>query len=156
MPTNLYGPGDNYDLESSHVLPAFIRKFHEALPNKPVTVWGTGRPRREFLHSDDLARACVYLMSNYDGSEIVNIGTGKDLSIRELVEVVQKVLGHQGPIRWDRSKPDGTPRKLLDVSKINSLGWKYSIELEEGIKLTYESYLKEVKKEKVDDFSGKQ
>jgi GDP-L-fucose synthase len=137
MPTNLYGPGDNYDLQNSHVLPALIRKFHEALPDKPVVVWGTGTPRREFLHADDLASSCIYLMNHYSGTEILNIGTGEDIAIRDLVHLVQKVVGHQGTIVWDDTKPDGTPRKLLDVSKLNGLGWKDRIGLQEGINAVY-------------------
>jgi GDP-L-fucose synthase len=143
MPTNLYGPGDNFDLETSHVLPAMIRKFHESKldNNRPVELWGTGTPMREFLHVDDLADACIYLMDNYDKQDFVNIGTGTDVTIKELAETIQKVIGHKGEVKWDSSKPDGTPRKLLDVSKLHSLGWKHSIELEEGIKSTYEWYL---------------
>jgi GDP-L-fucose synthase len=143
MPTNLYGPGDNFDLETSHVLPAIIRKFHEAKldNNRPVELWGTGSPMREFLHVDDLANACVYLMDNYNEPEFVNVGTGTDVTIKELAETIQKVVGHKGEVKWDSSKPGGTPRKLLDVSKLHSLGWKHSIELEEGIKSTYEWYL---------------
>lgn len=133
MPTNLYGSGDNYDLQNSHVLPALIRKFYDALPDRPVTVWGTGAPRREFLHSDDMAEACVFLMENYDGSEIVNIGTGEDVTICELAHIIQDVIGHKGEILWDTSKPDGTPRKLLDVSRLHNLGWKHQILLREGI-----------------------
>ena len=142
MPTNLYGPNDNYDLNNSHVLPALIRKFHEAkTQNLPtVTVWGTGSPMREFLHADDLADACVYLMENYDDSSLVNIGTGVDVTIKELAETIQRVVGFEGELVWDTSKPDGTPRKLMDVSKLHSLGWKHSIELEEGIKTVYEEY----------------
>jgi len=143
MPTNLYGKGDNYDLEKSHVLPALIRKFHEAKTkgDKTVTVWGTGSPKREFLYADDLAEACIYLMENYDGREFVNIGTGEDLSIKELAGLVSKVVGFEGEIVFDTSKPDGTPRKLMDVSKLHSMGWKHSIELPEGIKLSYEDFL---------------
>ena len=183
MPTNLYGPNDNFDLETSHVLPALIRKFHLAklamqkdwegikknevifgrIPddfkrslgldpktNLPlensgeepeVVLWGTGSPRREFLDVDDLADACIYLMDNYDGSEIVNIGVGKDITIRELAELIAKIVGYQGKIRFDTSKPDGTPRKLLDVSKLSSLGWQPTIGLEEGIKKTYGWFL---------------
>lgn len=143
MPTNLYGPNDNFDLESSHVLPALIRKFHEAkISNrKEVVIWGTGAPKREFLHVDDLAEACVFLMSNYSSGEPINIGTGKDLSIKELAEMIGRVVDFGGDIVWDRSKPDGTPRKLLDVEKISNLGWRYKIELEDGIKDTYEWFL---------------
>lgn len=143
MPTNLYGPNDNFDLHTSHVLPALIRKFHEAKENNAdfVEVWGTGTPLREFLYSDDLADACVYLMNNYEGSEIVNIGVGKDLSIKELAEKVKETVGFNGEIRFDTSKPDGTPRKLVDVSKLNSLGWKATISLDEGLKKAYDCFL---------------
>lgn len=136
MPTNLYGPNDNFDLNSSHVLPAMIRKFHEAKLNnhKEVVLWGTGSPKREFLHVDDLADACVFLMNKYDSSDIINIGTGKDISIKNLAKKIQGIVGHKGKIVWDKEKPDGMPRKLLDVRKINKLGWKHSIRLEEGIK----------------------
>ncbi len=139
MPTNLYGPNDNYDLNNSHVLPAMLRKFHEAkINNQPsVTLWGTGSPMREFLHADDMADACIYLMQNYNQEGLVNIGTGKDLTIKLLSEIIQKITGFEGEVIWDTSKPDGTPRKLLDVSKLNSLGWKAKIELEEGIKDVY-------------------
>ncbi|MDI3546997.1 MAG: GDP-L-fucose synthase [Halanaerobiales bacterium] len=142
MPTNLYGPNDNFNLETSHVFPALIRKFHEAKVNNKdeVVIWGTGKPRREFLHVDDLADAVVYLMNNYDGSEIINIGTGKDISIRELTQLIKEIVGFEGKIVNDTSKPDGTPRKLLDVSKLNELGWKARIDLREGIKMTYEWY----------------
>lgn len=142
MPTNLYGPGDNFDLNNSHVLPALIRKFHEAKMSNisEVVVWGTGNPRREFLHVDDLADACLFLMERYEDSEIINIGTGKDISIRELAELIKEITGYQGSIRWDLSKPDGTPRKLLDISRIESLGWKPKITLREGIRQTYEWY----------------
>jgi len=143
MPTNLYGPNDNYDLESSHVLPALIRKFHEAKEtNAPsVTLWGTGAPRREFLHVDDLANASLFLMKKYDDSEIVNVGTGEDISIKDLAELIKEVVGYDGTIEWDASKPDGTPRKLLDVSKIHSMGWKHKVTLVEGVKDTYNWYL---------------
>ena len=143
MPTNLYGPNDNYHPEHSHVLPALIRRFHEAKEQglKEVTCWGTGNPLREFLYVDDLADACVYLMENYSGNETVNLGTGKELTIRELTELVAKVIGYTGEIKWDSTKPDGTPRKLLDVSKLEKLGWHYKTELEEGIRLTYEDFL---------------
>jgi GDP-L-fucose synthase len=142
MPTNLYGPGDNFDLQSSHVLPAMIRKFHDAkLDASPqVVVWGTGTPRREFLHVDDLADAAVFLMQNYDDPEIVNVGTGADATIHELAEMIARVTGYKGEIVFDTSKPDGTPRKLLDVSKLTGLGWKASIDLETGIARTYEWY----------------
>lgn len=143
MPTNLYGPNDNYHPEHSHVLPALIRRFHEAKESgaKSVTCWGTGSPLREFLYVDDLADACVYLMNTYSGNETVNLGTGKELTIKELTELVAKVIGYDGEILWDTSKPDGTPRKLLDVSKLESLGWKYKTELEDGIRLSYEDFL---------------
>lgn len=143
MPTNLYGPNDNYHPVHSHVLPALIRRFHEAkeqgLPE--VTCWGTGEPLREFLYVDDLADACVFLMNTYSGNETVNLGTGKELSIKELTELVAKVVGYTGEIKWDSSKPNGTPRKLLDVSKLERLGWRYKTELEEGIRLSYEDFL---------------
>ena len=144
MPTNLYGPNDNFDLETSHVLPALIRKFHEAKINneKEIMVWGTGKPQREFMHVDDLAGACLFLMKNYNSSEIVNIGTGKDLSIKELAEKIKKVVGYNGKIVWDKSKPDGTPKKLLDVGKIHKIGWKHKITLNEGLKKTYQWYQK--------------
>jgi GDP-L-fucose synthase len=143
MPTNLYGPGDNYDLNNSHVLPALIRKFHEAKEAgaPTVTVWGTGTPRREFMHADDLADAAVFLMNTYDKPEIVNVGVGEDVSIRELAEAVKKAVGYAGELVFDTSKPDGTPRKLLDVSRLNSLGWKASVGLEEGIASTYADYV---------------
>jgi GDP-L-fucose synthase len=143
MPTNLYGPNDNYHPQNSHVLPAFIRRFHEAkINNAPsVTIWGTGTPLREFLYVEDLADACVYLMQNYSGSETVNLGTGKELSIAELAELVKKVVGYSGTIEYDASKPDGTPRKLLDVTKLNNVGWHYTTELEEGLSLAYEDFL---------------
>jgi GDP-L-fucose synthase len=143
MPTNLYGPGDNYDLETSHVLPALIRKFHEAkLASAPsVVVWGTGTPRREFLHVDDLADACVFMMRNYDGDDIVNIGVGTDVSIGELAGIIANAVGFSGEIVFDTSKPDGTPRKLLDVTRLHSLGWRARISLEQGIASTYRSYL---------------
>lgn len=144
MPTNLYGPSDNYDLESSHVLPAMIRKFHEAKINNTgvVKLWGSGKPMREFLHADDLAEACVFLMENYNESELVNIGTGVDVTIRELAETIGEVVGFEGTIEWDSTKPDGTPRKLMDVSKLHSLGWKHKTNLKEGIELTYQDFLK--------------
>ena len=143
MPTNLYGPNDNYHPEHSHVLPALIRRFHEAKVSgaKEVVCWGTGAPLREFLYVDDLADACVFLMNNYSGNETVNLGTGKELSIKQLTELVAKVVGYTGKISWDSSKPDGTPRKLLDVSKLSSLGWHYKTELEDGIRLTYADFL---------------
>jgi GDP-L-fucose synthase len=139
MPTNLYGPGDNFDLSSSHVLPALIRKFHEAKERgePSVTVWGTGTPRREFLHVDDLADACLFLMDNYSGDESLNIGVGKDVSIAEVASLVGDVVGYEGEISYDTSKPDGTPRKLLDISKLNNLGWQARIPLRVGIEQTY-------------------
>jgi GDP-L-fucose synthase len=183
MPTNVYGPGDNFDLETSHALPALIRKFHEAKQEalevrgmrleakaktkgvasnlkrsapptsseqserssytSSVTIWGTGTPRREFLHVDDLADACLFVMNNYDGSDIINIGVGKDISIRELAELIKEIVGFDGEIRYDSSKPDGTPRKLLDVSRLGSLGWAPKISLREGIEMTYVWYAKE-------------
>ena len=171
MPTNLYGPGDNFDLENSHVLPALIRKFHLAklasagdmagvladesvfgpIPEPfrtrlpPVSIWGTGTPRREFLHVDDLADACLFLMQNYDSEEIVNVGVGEDLSIKELAEIVKDVVGFRGNIEFDSSKPDGTPRKLLDVSVMHSLGWRPAIGLREGIRQTYAWYVQRAK-----------
>ena len=139
MPTNLYGPGDNFDPKTSHVLPALIRKFHEAKTSgKKVVLWGTGSPMREFLHVDDMADACVFLMQSYSDSEIINVGTGKDISIRELAEIVKDTVGYSGKVQWDASKPDGTPRKLLDVGRLEALGWKARISLREGIQSTYE------------------
>jgi GDP-L-fucose synthase len=148
MPTNLYGPHDNYDLKNSHVLPALIRKFHEAKLNgaPQVEVWGTGSPRREFLHADDLADACFYLLQEYNEPGLVNIGTGEDLSIRELAELVQRTVGYEGEISFNASYPDGTPRKLMDVSKLAAAGWKYSIGLEEGLKAVYEDFVKHEQK----------
>jgi len=142
MPTNLYGPGDNFDLEKSHVLPALLRRFHEArIGGAPeVTLWGTGTPRREFLHVDDLAAAACFLMENYDGAEPLNVGTGEDVTIAELAALVARITGYRGRVSWDASKPDGTPRKLLDVSRIHALGWHASISLEEGIASTYQWY----------------
>jgi GDP-L-fucose synthase len=142
MPTNLYGPNDNYDLQNSHVLPAMIRKFHEAklAGNAQVELWGTGSPMREFLHADDLAEACVFLMENYSENQFVNIGTGVDVTIKELAETIKKEVGYEGEIHWNTDKPDGTPRKLMDVSKINDLGWKHKLDLSEGIKLVYAEY----------------
>lgn len=146
MPTNLYGIGDNYDLNNSHVLPALIRKMHEAKINKAgeVVIWGSGTPRREFLYADDLADACLFLMNTYDGEEPVNIGTGEDLSIAELADIVRKIVGFPGQLVYDRSKPDGTPRKLMDVSKLHALGWKHQTELEEGISLAYRDFLNKI------------
>ncbi len=143
MPTNLYGPNDNYHPAHSHVLPALIRRFHEAKEKNlsTVTCWGDGTPLREFLYVDDLANLCVFLMNNYSGNETVNAGTGKEISIRELTELVARVVGYTGAIRWDASMPNGTPRKLLDVSKAASMGWRYSVELEDGIRRTYEDFL---------------
>jgi len=147
MPTNLYGPNDNYDLENSHVLPALIRKFHEAKTGNQssVAMWGTGSPRREFLYVDDLAEACYFLMQTYNESEIVNIGSGEDVTIKELGELVQTIIGFKGKIEWDSSKPDGTPRKLLDVSKLHKLGWRHKVELSDGIKMAYEDFKKKFK-----------
>ncbi len=147
MPTNLYGPFDNFDLQTSHVLPALIRKFHEAkvAPQpQPVVIWGTGTPRREFLYIDDLADACVFLMENYDGSGIINIGVGEDISIADLAMLVGEIVGYEGNIVYDSSKPDGTPRKLLDVSRLNALGWKAKMCLRDGIQKTYEWYTKNI------------
>ena len=140
MPTNLYGPNDNFNLETSHVLAALLRKAHEAKISgaHEIVVWGSGKPRREFLHVDDLASACLFLLQNYDSAEIINIGTGTDLTIRELAELICEVIGFRGELTWDKSKPDGTPRKLLDISKIGSLGWKPTIPLREGIARTYD------------------
>jgi len=146
MPTNLYGPEDNFDLETSHVMPALIRKFHEARVNRQpvVTVWGSGKPLREFLHVDDCADACLHLMQHYDGEDIVNIGVGTDLSIGELASLVKKVVGYQGEIVYDTGKPDGTPRKLVDVSRITGLGWQARIPLAEGVASTYRWFLDNV------------
>lgn len=143
MPTNLYGPNDNYDLNNSHVLPAMIRKFHEAREEgrTEMELWGTGSPLREFLHVDDLADACYFLMREYDGPEHVNVGVGDDLSIRGLAELIKNVVGYEGEIIWNTAKPDGTPRKLMDVSKLHALGWKHTIGLEEGIRSTYQDFL---------------
>jgi len=144
MPTNLYGPNDNYDLQNSHVLPALIRKFHEAKlsGNSSVEIWGTGSPKREFLHVDDLAEACFYLMENYSEAELVNIGSGVDISIKDLALLIQKIVGHEGELKFDSSKPDGTPRKLMDVDKLKGIGFTYSIELEDGISMVYDEYQK--------------
>lgn len=146
MPTNLYGPYDNYDLKGSHVLPAMIRKFHEAkMQNAPtVELWGTGSPLREFLYVDDMADACVFLLENYDGEQHVNIGTGKELTIKELAELVKKTVGFEGEIVWNKTMPDGTPRKLTDVTKLHELGWTHKVELEEGVKLAYEWFKENV------------
>jgi len=143
MPTNLYGPGDNFDLESSHVLPALLRRFHEAKVSgsNSMSAWGTGSPRREFLHVDDLAQACLFLLENYDDEIPINIGCGTDITIKELTELVAGVVGFTGNIEWDSSKPDGTPRKLLDTSRINNLGWRPTIQLSDGITETYRWFL---------------
>ncbi|WP_053368983.1 GDP-L-fucose synthase [Bacillus sp. FJAT-27245] len=147
MPTNLYGPQDNFDLHTSHVLPALIRKFHEAKENHApyVEIWGTGKPKREFLYSDDLADACVYLMDNYSGNEIVNIGIGEDITIKELAENIKAVVGYEGELKFDTSKPDGTPRKLVDVTKLNSLGWNAQTSLEDGLQKAYQWFLENEK-----------
>ena len=146
MPTNVYGPNDNYDPQGSHVLPAMIRRFHEAKINRAesVTCWGDGSPLREFLYVDDLADLCVFLMNNYSGNETVNAGSGIEVSIKELAETVARIIGYDGEIKWDTSKPNGTPRKLLDVSKTQKMGWKYKTELEDGIKLAYEDFLQRI------------
>ncbi|TGK48619.1 GDP-L-fucose synthase family protein [Leptospira bouyouniensis] len=152
MPTNLYGPGDNYHLENSHVLPALMRRFHEAKVNQlpEVVIWGTGKPLREFLYSEDMARACVFLMENYDvtgdpkGGEHVNVGSGIEVSIKELAETVKEVVGYNGKLIFDPTKPDGTPRKLLDVSKLHKMGWKHEVNLNEGVRLTYDDYSKSI------------
>ena len=143
MPTNLYGPNDNYYPTNSHVLPAFIRKFHEAKEKglTEVICWGDGSPLREFLYVDDLANLCVFLMNNYSGNETINAGTGKELSIKELANLIANIVGYNGEIKWDASKPNGTPRKLLDISKSKQLGWKYTTEIEDGIKLSYKDFL---------------
>jgi GDP-L-fucose synthase len=150
MPTNLYGPGDDFDLHTSHVLPALIRKFHEAKIRSAnpqtsdknfVTIWGTGQPRREFLYVDDLADACLFIMLHYSGSEFLNIGVGKDISIRELANLIKEIVGFQGEVRYDPSKPDGTPQKLLDVSRLRGLGWQSKTSLKEGIEKTYRWYM---------------
>jgi GDP-L-fucose synthase len=143
MPTNLYGPGDNFDLTSSHVLPALIRKMHDAKTNgdAEVTLWGSGSPKREFLHVDDLARACLHLLDVYDAPEPVNVGVGEDVSIKELAELTADVVGYEGGLAWDSTKPDGTPRKLLDVTRIEKLGWKAEIPLRDGIASTYDWYV---------------
>lgn len=142
MPTNLFGPNDNYDLNNSHVLPALIRKFHEAkVEDRPfVEIWGTGSPKREFLHVDDLAAASLFLMQNYDEAELVNVGTGEDISIKDLATMIKEIVGYKGDVRFDSSKPDGTPRKLMDVSKLNNMGFRHQIGLREGIEEVYEAY----------------
>jgi GDP-L-fucose synthase len=146
MPTNLYGPGDNFDLQNSHVLPALMRRFHEAkIGGAPsVVVWGTGRARREFLHVDDMAHACVHLMRTYESSEIINVGSGEDITILELASLVKRIVGYDGELRFDHSKPDGTPRKVLDVSRLFATGWRPSISLEDGITRTYEWFLQHI------------
>jgi GDP-L-fucose synthase len=150
MPTNLYGDHDNFDLQTSHVMPAMIRKFHEAKTNgqMPVTLWGSGSPKREFLHVDDLAEAVVFAVENRFEDNLFNVGTGEDLAIKELAELIQEIVGHQGEILWDTSKPDGTPRKLMDVSKMSSQGWSAKIPLDEGIRRTYQWYLDNIDKVK--------
>jgi GDP-L-fucose synthase len=146
MPTNLYGYNDNFDLQSSHVLPAMLRKFHEAKINNnaPVTLWGSGSPMREFLFVDDMAAAVVYALENNLPEYLYNVGTGKDITIKELAEIIQKIIGHQGKIIWDATKPDGTPRKLMDVSKMEAMGWTYPTELENGIQKTYDWFLENI------------
>ncbi len=144
MPTNLYGERDNFDLESSHVLPAMIRKFHNALPDKDVVLWGCGNPQREFMNVKDLAKAIRFVIENDLPDDLYNVGTGKDISIKELALLIQNIVGHKGKIIWDTSKPDGTSRKLLDVSKLNHLGWKYEIELEDGIAMTYKWFIENI------------
>jgi GDP-L-fucose synthase len=146
MPTNMYGPRDNFDLEDSHVLPALIRKFHDAKTrgDASVTLWGTGSPKREFLHADDLGRACLFLLENYDDDVAINVGFGQDIAIAELAELIKSIVGFDGKIEWDSSKPDGTPRKLLDVSRMKNLGWSPTISLEDGIARTYKWYLSEL------------
>jgi GDP-L-fucose synthase len=143
MPTNLYGPNDNYDLQNSHVLPALIRKFHEAKVSgeSKVACWGTGSPLREFLYADDLARACVFLMQHYSEEQFINVGYGSDITIRALAEIIATIVGFTGEIVWDTSKPDGTPRKLMDSSRLFALGWKPQVDLESGIRLAYEDFL---------------
>jgi GDP-L-fucose synthase len=144
MPTNMYGPNDNYDLQSSHVLPALIRKFHEAKAANAsaVTCWGTGSPLREFLYSDDLARACVFLLENYSEEQFINVGSGSEVTVRELTETIKRVVGFAGQIVWDKAKPDGTPRKLMDSSRLFALGWRPQVGLEAGIRLAYQDFLK--------------
>jgi GDP-L-fucose synthase len=150
MPTNMYGPNDNYDLQTSHVLPALIRKFHDAKINSAATVtcWGTGTPLREFLYADDLASACVFLMQNYSDEEFINVGSGSELTIRELAELVKRIVGFSSEIVWDKSKPDGTPRKLMDSSRLFALGWKPKINLETGIRFAYEDFISKQSREK--------
>ncbi|WP_340106410.1 GDP-L-fucose synthase family protein [Rhodohalobacter sp. 8-1] len=146
MPTNLYGPNDNFDLETSHVLPAMIRKFHDAKEagHKPVTLWGSGSPMREFLHVDDVADAVYFSLTNRMEYDLYNVGTGKDITIKHLAELIQNIVGHDGDVEWDTGKPDGTPRKLMDVNRMKEEGWEYSIELEEGIRMTYEWFLENI------------
>lgn len=148
MPTNLYGPNDNYDLQNSHVLPALIRKFHEAKENNEpeVVMWGTGSPMREFLHVDDLAEACVFLMETYNEKQFVNVGTGEDIAIKDLALLIKEIVGYEGKLTNDTSKPDGTPRKLMDVSRIHALGWKHKIDLRDGIQSVYKSYREHLQK----------
>jgi GDP-L-fucose synthase len=148
MPTNMYGPGDNFDLENSHVLPALIRKFHDAKVSgaKSVTLWGTGSPRREFLHADDLGRACLFLLENYDDDIAINVGAGEDLEIQELAGMIKRIVGFDGDVDWDYSKPDGTPRKFLDSSRILAMGWRPSIDLSSGISNTYSWFISETRK----------
>ena len=157
MPTNLYGPFDNFDLNTSHVLPAMIRKFHEAKVNKnaPVTLWGSGTPRREFLFVDDMADSVIFALENKLPEYLYNVGTGLDLTINELAEIIQKIVGHNGKIIWDSSKPDGTPRKLMDITKMNSLGWKHKVQLEEGIAITYKWFLDNLNNYKKINLSSK-
>jgi len=147
MPTNLYGPNDNFDLEKSHVLPALLRKFDEAKQKKAaeVVLWGTGKPRREFMYSDDMANACLFLMNNYDSSDIINIGAGRDYTIQEVAEIIKKIVGFKGKIVWDTSKPDGTAARLMDDSRLKNMGWTPSVELAEGLKLVYDWYKKNYK-----------
>jgi GDP-L-fucose synthase len=144
MPTNMYGPNDNYDLQTSHVLPALIRKFHEAkkIGSPSVVCWGTGAPLREFLYSDDLARACIFLLENYSEEQFINVGSGSEISVKALAELIQSVVGFTGKIVWDTSKPDGSPRKLMDSSRLFTLGWKPTVDLATGIRKAYEDFLK--------------
>jgi GDP-L-fucose synthase len=143
MPTNMYGPNDNYDPQTSHVLPALIRKFHEAKVGRAATVtcWGTGAPSREFLYADDLARACVFLLAHYSDDQFINVGSGWEVSIRDLAETVKRIIGYEGSITWDTTKPDGTPRKLMDSSRLFALGWRPQVDLETGIRLAYQDFL---------------
>ena len=150
MPTNLYGPYDNFSGVNSHVMPALIKRFHEAKINgdKEVIVWGSGKPLREFLYSEDMADACIYLMETYKGNDFFNIGTGKELTIKDLAELIKETVGYEGKIVWDSSKPDGTPRKLLDVSRLEKAGWKYKVELKDGIKMAYNWFLENYEKQR--------